>query len=86
VASVFNAATFFVDRHLAEGRGAGTAHRFRERSVTWAEVAGAADRWGNALADFDVGIGARVLIVSFVAELPRTATGKIQRFRLRTDG
>jgi benzoate-CoA ligase family protein len=60
---VFNAATFFVDRHLAEGRGARAAHRFRGRSVTWAEVAGAADRWGNALADFDVGIGDRVLIV-----------------------
>jgi benzoate-CoA ligase len=59
----FNAATFFVDRHLAEGRGARVAHRAGGRAVTWADVAGAADRWGNALGDLGVEIEQRVLLV-----------------------
>jgi benzoate-CoA ligase len=59
----FNAAAFFVDRHLAEGRGARTAHRFAGRSVSWAELAESVDRCGNALAALGVEIEQRVLIV-----------------------
>lgn len=59
----FNAAEFFVDRHLGEGRGAGVAHRAAGRPITWAEVASAADRWGNALGDLAVEIENRVLLV-----------------------
>ncbi len=46
----FDAATFFVDRHLAEGWGERVAFRYR---------------------------------VELVEGLPKTATGKLQRFRLR---
>jgi benzoate-CoA ligase len=59
----FNAATFFVDRHLAEGRGPRTAFRFGGRSVTYAEVAESVDRCGNALAALGLDIEQRVLIV-----------------------
>jgi benzoate-CoA ligase family protein len=58
----FNAATFFVDRHLAEGRGARTAFRFNGRSVTYAEVAESVDRCGNALATLGVELEHRVLL------------------------
>jgi 4-hydroxybenzoate-CoA ligase len=61
--SPFNATTHFVDRHLAEGRGVRVAHRARGRSLTWAEIADAAGRWGRALDDLDVAIGDRVLLV-----------------------
>ena len=59
----FNAASFFVDRHLAEGHGARTAFRFAGRSVTYAEVAESVDRCGNALAALGVEIEQRVLLV-----------------------
>jgi benzoate-CoA ligase family protein len=58
----FNAAVFFVDRHLAEGRGARMAFRFRGRPVTYAEVAESVDRCGNALAALGVEIEHRVLL------------------------
>ena len=58
----FNAATFFVDRHLTEGRGTRTAFRFDGRSVTYAAVADAVDRCGNALAGLGVEIEQRVLL------------------------
>jgi benzoate-CoA ligase family protein len=59
----FNAATFFVDRHIAEGRGARTAFRFAGRSVTYADVVESVDRCGNALAALGVEPEQRVLIV-----------------------
>ena len=46
----FNASAFFLDRHLAEGRGARTAFRYRDRSVTYAEVAASVGRPGAARA------------------------------------
>lgn len=35
----FNAASFFIDRHLAEGRGGEAIFRFGGRPVTYAELA-----------------------------------------------
>ena len=35
----FNAAAFFVDRHLAEGRGGCIAFRFAGHSISYAELA-----------------------------------------------
>ena len=58
----FNAATHFVDRHLAEGRGDRTAFRFHGRAVTYAEVALRANRLGNALLARDVQMEQRVLL------------------------
>jgi benzoate-CoA ligase len=59
----FNAAAFFVDRHVAEGRGSRAAFRFDGRAITYAELAAAVDRCGNALAALGVEIEHRVLIV-----------------------
>ena len=58
----FNAATFFVDRHLAEGRARRTAFRFAGRSITYADVAESVDRCGNALAALGVEVEHRVLL------------------------
>jgi benzoate-CoA ligase len=58
----FNAATHFLDRHLAEGRGSRPAFRFRGRAVSYAEVALRANRLGNALLARDVLMEQRVLL------------------------
>jgi benzoate-CoA ligase family protein len=58
-----NAAAFFVDRHLTEGRGARTAFRWGDRRVTYAEVAESANRFGNALLRLGVEVENRVLLV-----------------------
>ena len=58
----FNAAAFFVDRHLAEGRGARTAFRFAGRSLSYADVAASVDRCANGLAALGVEIEHRVLL------------------------
>jgi acyl-coenzyme A synthetase/AMP-(fatty) acid ligase len=58
----FNAADFFVDRHLAEGRGGRTAFRFRGRSLTYAALAELASRAASALTNLGVEIENRVLL------------------------
>ena len=58
----FNAAAFFLDRHLAEGRGGRTAFRFAGRAVTYDEVGRRANRFGNALRSRGVHIEQRVLL------------------------
>ncbi|MEK6666097.1 MAG: benzoate-CoA ligase family protein [candidate division NC10 bacterium] len=59
----FNAAAFFADRHLAEGRGSRTVFRYRGRAVTYAELAERVNRFGNALRDLGVEIENRVLLI-----------------------
>jgi benzoate-CoA ligase len=58
----FNAATHFVDRHLAEGRGARTAFRYCGRAVSYAEIAQRANRLGNALVARGLQMEQRVLL------------------------
>ena len=58
----FNAAAFFVDRHVAEGRGARTAFRVRGGRVTYADLAARASRFGSALQRRGVQIEQRVLL------------------------
>jgi benzoate-CoA ligase family protein len=58
----FNAAAFFLDRHLAEGRGDRIAFRYRGRNVTYAEVATRASRAAGALRARGVDIEQRVLL------------------------
>jgi acyl-coenzyme A synthetase/AMP-(fatty) acid ligase len=91
----FNAATFFLDRHLHEGRGGRTAFRYRGRSLTYQETCARANRVGNALRARGVQIEQRVLLVlpdypefaqSFWGAMRlTTSTGKIQRFQLRRE-
>jgi benzoate-CoA ligase family protein len=58
----FNAAAFFVDRHLLEGRGHRPAFRHAGRTITWAEVAEGQNRAGRALAGLGVEMEHRVLL------------------------
>ena len=58
----FNAAAYFVDRHVTEGRAGRTAFRFGGRAVTYGEVAASVDRCGNALAALGVAMEQRVLL------------------------
>ena len=50
----FNVATAFLDRNIAEGRGAKTAIYHEGATYTYAQVAELANRVGNGLAHFDV--------------------------------
>ncbi|HEY7725195.1 MAG TPA: benzoate-CoA ligase family protein [Anaeromyxobacteraceae bacterium] len=59
----FNAAVPFVDRHLAEGRGAKVAVRSAAGEVTYAELAAGVNRCGNALLGLGLGRGQRLLLV-----------------------
>ena len=59
----FNAAAFFVDRHLEEGRGGRTVFRFEGHAVSYAELAERVARAGNALAGLGVEIEQRVVLI-----------------------
>ena len=58
----FNAAAFFVDRHLAEGRGARSVFRSAGRAVSYGELADMVNRCGNGLASLGVEMENRVLL------------------------
>ncbi len=59
----FNAAAFFVDRHVAEGRGDRTVFRAAGRSIGYAELAERVDHAAAALVRRGVEIEHRVLLV-----------------------
>jgi benzoate-CoA ligase len=59
----FNVATHFVDRNIAEGRGASPAFLYEDRVLTYAEVHDLANRAGNALLELGVGMEDRVLML-----------------------
>jgi benzoate-CoA ligase family protein len=58
-----NAASVFVDRHLAEGRGSRVAFHHAGRVLTYAGLAERVNRAGNALAALGVEIEHRVVLV-----------------------
>ena len=62
-AASFNAAVAFVDRHLAEGRGARVAIRSDEGDTTYAELAEQVNRAGSALRGLGLRPGDRVIMV-----------------------
>ncbi len=59
----FNAATWFVDRHLSEGRAAAPAFRHEEHTLTYADVLELVNRTGNALLEIGVEPENRVLML-----------------------
>lgn len=64
VPAVFNAATHFVDRHLAEGRGERVAIECGDEQVSYAQLAERVNRFGSALRDrFGVRPEERVLLL-----------------------
>ena len=59
----FNVATWFVDRNVAQGRGAAPAFRCEGRTLTYADVLERVNRTGNALRQLSLGAGDRVLLL-----------------------
>ena len=60
----FNAATYFVDRNVAEGRGQKIAVEFGDQRIAYAQVLENVNRVGNALRrDLDVRIEERVMLL-----------------------
>src|SRR5579864_5167657 len=59
----FNAATYFVDRHVSEGRGNKVAIECEGRRVTYHELFESVNRVGNALKELGVRIEERVLLL-----------------------
>jgi benzoate-CoA ligase len=62
---VFNAATHFVDRHVAEGRGDHVAIEYGDQQITYREVLERVNRVGSAL-QHDLGVrpGERVIVLT----------------------
>src|SRR5436309_6506356 len=59
----FNAATAFLDRNLAESRGAKTAIYYEGTAYTYAQIAELANRVGNGLLDLGIDIEQRVALL-----------------------
>ncbi len=58
----FNLAAFLLDRHLAEGRTKKVAVYYEQETITYAELAEAANRLGNALLALGIELENRVMI------------------------
>ena len=69
---LLNAATFFVDRHVHEGRGHRTVFRVDGRTMSYAELADRQNRFGNALAALGLDAEQRVLVA--IPDSPAFAT------------
>jgi len=63
LSETFNVATYFVDRHEAEGRGAFVAIECGEERVTYAQLRERTNRTGNALQKLDVRMEQRVALL-----------------------
>ena len=59
----FNVATWFVDRNVAEGRGAVAAFHYEDQTLTYAQVQDLVNRTGNALLAVGVETENRVLML-----------------------
>jgi benzoate-CoA ligase family protein len=59
----FNAASYFIDRHLAEGRAAKVAIECEDHRITYNELHENVNRGGNALRQLDVRIEERVALL-----------------------
>lgn len=67
-AETFNISVPFLDRHLANGRGGKVAARWRDKTLTFAEIYNGACRTGQALRGLGVIPGDRVMLV--VKDIP----------------
>ena len=65
VPSGYNAAAYFIDRHIAEGRGAKTAFIDDAGSHSYAELADLVNRAAAALRRYGIGAGDRVILCLF---------------------
>jgi benzoate-CoA ligase family protein len=72
VPELFNAASHFVDRHAAEGRGATVAIECGDERVTHADLAARVNRCGSALRD-RLGVGPLERVVLLLLDTPAFA-------------
>src|SRR5262249_52014118 len=59
----FNAASWFVDRNVDEGRGKAPAFSYEDRVLSYGDVQPLANRAGNALLELGVGMEDRVVMI-----------------------
>jgi benzoate-CoA ligase family protein len=59
----FNAATWFVDRNVDEGRAKAPAFLYEDRVLSYGDVQDLANRAGNALRDLGIGMEDRVVMI-----------------------
>ena len=75
----FNAAAYFVDRHLDEGRGGNLAVICEDRRMTYAEVAAGVNRFGNAMRSLGLRMEDRVALLLPDSEIyPQAFFGAIK--------
>lgn len=75
----FNAADYFVDRNVREGRGAKVAVCCEDRSLTYRQLQEAVNRFGNAMKSLDVRMEERVALLLLDTELyPQAFFGAIK--------
>jgi benzoate-CoA ligase family protein len=75
----FNAADYFVDRHIREGRGGKTAVLCEDRSRTYAEIQAGMNRVGNGLKGLGVRMEERVALLLLDTEIyPQAFFGAIK--------
>jgi benzoate-CoA ligase family protein len=75
----YNAAVDFIDRHLAEGRGAKTAVRDDRGSYTYAELAQRVDRAGNMMRGLGLQMEDRALLLMLdTVDIPACFFGAIK--------
>ncbi len=65
---MFNAADYFIDRNVREGRADNIAVRCEERSYTYHQLQSEVNRFGNALYGLDVRMEERVALLLFDTE------------------
>jgi benzoate-CoA ligase len=73
LSDTFNAASHFIDRHLAEGRGEKVAIECEDTRITYRQLQQNVNRVGNALRDLDVRIEERVALL--LVDCPEFAAG-----------
>lgn len=75
----FNAADYFVDRNVREGRGNKTAVRCGSTSLSYADVQAGVNRFGNTLIELGVRMEERVALLMLDTELyPQAFFGSIK--------
>ena len=75
----FNAARFFVDRHVEEGRGSEVAFHYEDTTLTYGGLQELVNRAGNALLDLGCPArAARPLPAARLARVPRHVLGRDQ--------
>ena len=76
---LYNAAVYFVDRHLEEGRGDKVAIRCRGKEFRYRDLAEGVNRFGNALLSLGVRMEERVALLMLDTEyFPQAFFGAIK--------